>query len=81
MPPMKTAKNGKTPEKSCCKCPCRWIMGLLLAAAGVLLVLVNLEIIGGTFAEMVMTWWPAALVLFGISQLCPCHGGCGSCKV
>lgn len=78
---MKNGKNGKDKECCTCKCPCGWIMGLLLAAAGVLLLLVNLEVIGGTFAEMVMQWWPAALVLFGLSQCCPCHRGCGSCKV
>lgn len=54
------------------------VMPLLVALTGLFLLLGNLGVMTGGFSDFVATWWPAVLLLMGLSKLCKCHGG--SCK-
>ncbi|MBL4693921.1 hypothetical protein JKY72_00960 [Candidatus Gracilibacteria bacterium] len=54
--------------------PCKKVLPLLLSLTGLFLLLGNLGVITGGFAEFVMMWWPATLLIMGLAMFCPCHG-------
>lgn len=53
---------------------CRWVAPAILAVTALLLLLFDLGVFTGTFAEWVATWWPAGLLLYALAGFCPCRG-------
>ncbi|MBI2634332.1 hypothetical protein HYW82_01515 [Candidatus Peregrinibacteria bacterium] len=56
---------------------CRWVAPFILLATAGLLLLVNLEVLTGSFATFVGSWWPLGIGLYALAGFCPCH----SCKM
>lgn len=55
---------------------CRYLAPAVLTITALLLLLLDLKIITGPFAQWVAVWWPAGLLLYALMGFCPCRDNC-----
>jgi hypothetical protein len=57
-------------------CPGRCFGDSLFVITLALLLLVNLNVFTGGFADFVLIWWPVGLAFRALHGFCPCSGEC-----